>query len=232
MNIFAWRLITTILLLSIPLFTVRWLYLRYEVAAVLMSVGAITFVGAFVVQTILLSLLPAGLLSIPLTAGVAVGLIVGFTDILAVFIGFQFLAKSTVTRPQAVMIGIGHAILPILFVALTLILSTLAQIAEGTLGDTANTRIVAEPIVTLAPLAMHISISWLILQTFLRNEAKWLFIGVFAIALAVGTEAFIQEAAYEPELILAAWWALMAAGFIFILWQVGNEHRTSATHNT
>lgn len=223
MNIFVWRIITTILLISIPLITVRWLHRRYDVPPVLMSVGAITFVGAFVTQTILLTLLPTGLLSIPLTSGVAVGLIVGFTEIIAIFVGFQYLAKSTVTRPQAAMIGVGHAILPIAFVALTLTLSIIGQIGEGTLDDSAGTEIIAEPIVTLAPLAMHIAISWVVLQTFLRNEAKWLFLAVFAVALAVGTEAFIQEGAYEPELILAGWWVLAVIGFLAILNLVKNR---------
>lgn len=223
MNIFVWRLITTILLLSIPLVTTRWLYRRYSVPVVLMSVGAITFVGAFIAQTIFLSLLPAGLLSVPLTGGVAVGLIVGFTEIFAIFIGFQYLAKSTATRPQAVMIGVGHAILPMLFVALTLSLTMLGQISEGSIGDSADAEIIAEPIVNLAPLAMHVSISWLILQTFLRNEAKWLFYGIFAVALTVGTEAFIREAAYEPELIVAGWWMMAAVGFLFILFVVDNR---------
>ena len=217
MNIFLWRLITTILLLSIPLITTQWLYRRYGVSVVLMSVGAITFVGAFVAQTIFLSLLPVGLLSIPLAGGVAVGLTTSFTEIVAVFIGFQYLAKATTTRPQAVMIGIGHAILPTLFVALTLTLTMIGQIGEGSLTDTAGAEIIAEPVVNLAPLAMHASISWLVLQTFLRNEAKWLFYGIFAIALTVGTDAFIREAAYDPDLILAGWWLMAAVGFMFLL---------------
>ncbi|MCI0709646.1 MAG: hypothetical protein L0154_05720 [Chloroflexi bacterium] len=217
MNIFVWRLITTILLLSIPLVTARWLYRRYGVPVALMSVGAITFVGAFIAQTILLTLLPAGLLSVPLVGGVAVGLIAGFTEIVTVSIGFQYLAKSTVTRPQGVMIGVGHALLPMLFVALTLTLTMLGQISEGSIGDSADAEIIAEPIVNLAPLAMHVSVSWLVLQTFLRNEAKWLFYGIVAVALTVGTEAFIREAAYEPELILVGWWIVAAVGFMFIL---------------
>jgi hypothetical protein len=185
-----------------------------------MSVGAITFVGAFIAQTILLGLLPTGLRSVPLVGGVAVGLMAGFTEILAVFMGFQYLAKSTVTRPQAVMIGIGHAILPVLFVALTLSLTIVGQISEGSIGDSAGAEIIAEPIVNLTPPAMHVSISWLVLQAFMRNEVKWLFYGIFAVALTVGTGAFIREAAYEPELILAAWWLVAAVGFLLILFWV------------
>ena len=85
-----------------------WLHRRFGLPHAPLTVGILTFIGALMVRALALALIDRALGILPIGA-LALGVLAGFVDETARLFGFQFLARSTVTRPQALMIGWGMA---------------------------------------------------------------------------------------------------------------------------
>lgn len=217
------RLIFVIVALSVPLAIVHRIYQREAVSMTLLAVGVLTYSAAFLIQTLFGLLLNTAILQAPLFGSLFIGIIIGFTDIGARFWGYYSVARSTVYHSQASMIGIGHALPRIVFNAGLAILSILAILRGAETTKLADGELLLEVgaglIVTLAPLLLHTTLSWMVLQTFLRNEWVWIFQAIFFAGLVFGMEALITNTTEQPALLLLILWSLAA----LISWRITRQ---------
>jgi uncharacterized membrane protein YhfC len=143
----------------------------------------------------------------------------GFSEEIARALGYQWLARGAVSRPQALMIGAGHGLVPLLYTALIALNVGLAALAGA--NDTAPTpaltdtsRTLAEAFNSLLPVLMHMALSWLVLQVFLRGEIGWLFVAIFAHAtVEIGANLFGPPHSWG----VVIWRGLVALGSLALL---------------
>jgi hypothetical protein len=214
MTLLILRFLVGLLLVSIPAWVAWRIHYFYRIPYALLLVGIMTFTGAFITQQGFLWLIDGPLLVSPLIAALLTGLAIGLTDTLARFLGFQYLARSSVYRPQAAMIGLGHALLPMLYTglwAIWLFLGLAKQPLTPIELERVGADAIAEFAITLAPLAMHMALSWMVLQTFLRNEIKWLLVALVFQSTMIGTAEFIARASTEPLVVSGIWWVVAAS---------------------
>jgi hypothetical protein len=200
------RLAFAIVALGTPTMLARYLHRRYATAYKLLAIGIFTFSGAFFFQTIFFAVLGNPLFDTPFFGALAAGIIIGFTDIGARAFGYHQLARDVVYRPQAIMIGIGHSLPFMVFNAIVSL-----AIIFGITDQNFDLNTVSEFFATLTRMIAHITLSWIVLQTFLRNELAYLFQAVFFAAIIFGTEALIANAYNDPAVLLILWWSLMSA---------------------
>ncbi len=174
-------------LLIAALVLITWLHRRYGVPYALLTVGMITYLGALLVQLLVVRAFDQGTQSILPLGVLALGVVASFSEETARALGYQWLAPGAVSRPQALMIGAGHGLTPALYTALIALnvgLSALAGANGGhdlTLADMSRT--LAEALNSLLPVTMHMALSWLVLQAFLRGQVGWIFVAIFARAV-------------------------------------------------
>jgi uncharacterized membrane protein YhfC len=182
-------------LFAATLVATSWLHRHYRVPYALLTVGVMTYVGAMVAQMLLLRLVDRALLGVLPIGALAVGLAAGFSEETARLLGFQYLARSTVTRPQALMIGAGHAFTETVYTALVAVSIGLSLIAES--ADPADdlgavlSGAVAEAFNGLLPVLMSMALSWVVLQALLRGQLYWLFVAIFCHAVVELTAALL-----------------------------------------
>lgn len=198
-------------LLAVAWSLVGWLHRDFGVPYALLTVGVITYVGALVAQALALQLIDRALLGILPVGALAFGIVAGFGEEFARFLGFQYLARSAAARPHALMIGAGHGLTEVLYTALIAFGVGLSLIADG--PDTTTdvgllvSRTLAEAANSLLPVVMHMALSWLVLQVFLRGELYWLFWAIFAHAVVEMTATLLGPA---DSWAVVAWRALVA----------------------
>lgn len=164
------------------------LHRRFGLPYALLSVGILTYILSLLAQYVLLGLMDRALLGILPVGALTLGLLAGFTEESARLFGFQFLARSTVTRPQALMIGAGHGFVETVYagiLAAGLGLSLLGYGSER--PDDLSALLsgaVADSLNGILPVIMHMALSWTVLQIFLRGQLYWLFLAVFFHAIA------------------------------------------------
>ncbi len=214
---------------------VGWLHRRFRVPYALLTVGVMTYIGALMAQVLVLQLLDRALLGILPVGALAFGIVAGFGEEIARFLGFQFLARSTTTRPQALMIGAGHGLTSVIYTALIAFGVGLSLIADGpdTVDDVGAvvSRTLAEAANSLLPVVMHMALSWLVLQVFLRGQLYWLFWAIFAHAVAEMTATLIGPGDSWAVVAWRAVVALVSLGVIFRL-HVPGDHDASVDANT
>lgn len=177
----------------------------------LLTVGILTGTGALGVQSVLIRGLDSGLLGVLSIGALALGLSAGFANEIARALGYHYLARGAVSRPQAMMIGLGHGLVQPVYVALVAVGMGLSMIGGG--GDRPDDPAAllsgagADALNSFLPLFLHMALSWLVLQVFLRGEIGWLFAAIFLHSLAALMAALIDP---DAGWTLAAWWALMA----------------------
>lgn len=189
------RIIYLVVALGVPYTIANRLQRVYQIPYALTAVGLLTASGAFVVQSILTLLADGPLLDTPFFGALILALIIGFTDGLVRFFGYYAIARSTVSRPQALMIGLGHGIPLLIYQGITVV------VAGGVVW--------AELGILLAQLVVHLAVSWVVLQTFLRNEIAWTFWAIAGVGLAFGTDAYIANTSTHLT-PLVVWWGLLA----------------------
>ena len=214
------RLAFAIVALGTPIWLARYLHHHYSTRYLLLAVGMLTFSGSFIVQTSIFALLGNPLLDTPFFGALTVGILVAFTDIGARFFGYHQVVRDVVYRPQAVMIGIGHS-LPLMAFNAFFSIAVLLGIADQNL----DINTLAELVTTLARLIIHITLSWIVLQTFLRNEPAWLFQAIFFEAIIFGTEALFANAFEDPAVLLIIWWLIMTAISLTIFRRLNPPHK-------
>lgn len=189
--------------------TATGLHRRFGLPYALLTVGMITFIGAWLAQVIIVQVLDHTLFAV--LPALFVGLIAGFTQEIARLLGFQYLARSTVTRPQALLIGIGHGAPWAAYTALLIAgvgLSLVGQTGDppDDLGAVLRDAC-AGALTGLLPLVMHMALSWVVLQVFLRGEIYWLFVAFFAHAVV---EIMARLLGGGEDWSVVAWRALVA----------------------
>lgn len=208
-------------LLSGVLIVVTTLHRRSSVPYALLTVGIITYVLSLIVQVALLQVIDRALLSILPVGALALGLTAGFSEETARLLGYQYLARGAVTRAQALMIGAGHGLSETVYTALvaaglglslmgygTTRPDDLAALASGALAEACN---------GLLPIVMHMALSWIVLQVFLRGELYWLFVAIFAHAV---TEIMAALLGPSDAWTLVAWRALVAAIGLIVIFRL------------
>ncbi|NDJ77433.1 MAG: YhfC family intramembrane metalloprotease [Chloroflexi bacterium] len=197
------------LVLSV-VYTARWLHRRFDIPYALLTVGIITYTVALVVQFVLIQFVDRALLGILAINALLVGLAAGFVEETTRLFGYQYLARSTVTKPQALMVGLGHALSDVMYPGLLAIGIALRMFTDA--GSTADaggkfSTAAAEALSGMLLIPMHLALSWLVLQVFLRGEVYWLFVAVF-----LHTTAEIMAVLIDPDSawLLTLWRALMA----------------------
>jgi uncharacterized membrane protein YhfC len=163
------------------------LHRRFGVPYALLTVGIITYVLSLIVQITVLHVIDRALLGILPVGALALGITAGFSEETARLLGYQVLAPGAVTRGQALMIGAGHGLVETVYTALVaagLGLSLLGYGAERP-DDLAAlvSGALAEALNGLLPIVMHMALSWVVLQVFLRGVIAWLFVAIFAHAV-------------------------------------------------
>jgi uncharacterized membrane protein YhfC len=188
------------------------LHRRYRVPYALLTVGVITYTASLLAQVVLLRLAGDTLLGIPPLGALALGLAAGFTEETARLFGYQVLARGAATKPQALMIGAGHGFTEAIYTGIVALGLGLSLVGYGSKrpddpGGLAGGAL-AEALNGLLPVLMHMALSWMVLQVFLRGEIYWLFAAIFFHTTAEMTAAMIgPEAAWA----LVVWRAAMAA---------------------
>jgi uncharacterized membrane protein YhfC len=184
---------------------------RLDAPYALLTVGIITYLTALLVQALMLRLLDRALLGILPLGALAVGLVAGFTEEIARFLGYQVLAPGATTRAQAVMIGAGHGLAKPVYtglVAISLGLSALGNDAARpdhlarALGGT-----LAEALNSLLPALASMALSWIVLRVFLRGEWFWLFVAIFCHAVI---EIMATLLGPDSSWLVAGWRGLVA----------------------
>ncbi|MBI5960881.1 MAG: hypothetical protein HY866_19235 [Chloroflexi bacterium] len=159
------------------------LHRRGAVPYALLTVGAITGILSLVVQVALLQVADRALLNILPIGALAVGIAAGFSEEPARFLGYHYLAPAAVTRGQALMIGAGHGLIETLYTALIAFGLGLSLLGYETTHPDDPAALVsgalAESLNGLLPVVMHMALSWIVLQVFLRGELFWLFGAIF-----------------------------------------------------
>jgi len=204
-------LLVGIALLGGVLFIVTALHRRFGAPYALLTVGIITYVLSLIVQIAMLQIIDRALLSILPVGALALGLTAGFSEETARLLGYQYLARGAATKAQALMIGAGHGISETVYTALvaaalglslmgydTTRPDDLAALVSGALAEACN---------GLLPIVMHMALSWIVLQAFLRGELYWLFVAIFAHAV---TEIMAALLGPSDAWIVVAWRALIA----------------------
>lgn len=210
------------LIFGLPFGLIRLLHQRYQVAYPLLVVGVITFSLSLFIRTGVLWVLGGTLLNSPLIAATLVGTVVGFADVGTHAFGYARLARSTVYRPQAVMIGLGHALPEIIFIGVWTLWGTAGLAKDSSAIDLSvlDGNALAEMIRAIAPLSLHILLAWLVLQTFLRGEVVWVFEAIIWEAIVLGTVTLFSKGSTEPEILIAVWWVLVTIINGVIFWRV------------
>lgn len=186
--------------IGIPLGAAYRLHHRYGLPYKLITVGLLTYSGSFALQTLVVFIFDGPLLDSPLFGAIFLAILIGFSDIGARFWGYHTIARQIVYRPQAVMIGVGHGMVRMVFNAMLLLFVV----------DDVGSQAVADVAISAGQLWFHVVMSWMVLQTFLRNELGWTFQAIFVLGFAFGTDAFIANVLDEPGLALIIWWSVVA----------------------
>jgi uncharacterized membrane protein YhfC len=162
---------------------ITWLQRRWHQPYALLTVGIITAIVSLLIQMVLLRVLDRALLGILPLSALAAGLLAGFVQETARLLGYQYLAPSVVTRPQALMIGTGHSLPWALYTSLLVAGVGLSLLGGGENGPGTLTEVTGDALGGalngLLPFAMHMALSWTVLQVFLRGQIYWLFIAIF-----------------------------------------------------
>lgn len=216
------RLVVALGLLGVPIVLAWGIHRRYGAAYGLILVGVLTFIIAYLSQTLLLFVFSSAILQTPLFGGMIIGIVVGGTDTVARFIGFQSFARGVVYRHQTILIGLGHVLLPTvlagfwaLWLGIGLAREDFTFITLGTAGD-----IFAEFCIYVAPLPLNFLFSWMVLQTFLRNEIGWVFQVFFWSAFIYGTNAFIVNGSEHPLGLQGVWWFIVGGMSLFAFFRL------------
>lgn len=205
------------------------LHRRLRVPYALLSVGMITYIGALLVQVLLLRLLDSGWLGILPIGALTIGVVAGFVEETARLIGYQFLARSTVTRGQALMIGAGHGLIETIYpgaLAIGLGLKLLGYESERP-DDLAAllSGALAEALNGLLPLVMHMALAWIVLQTFLRGALGWLFVAIFCHAVVEIMAALLGP---PDTWAVVVWRGLVALLGLLVIARLGDGGGTDA----
>lgn len=198
------------------------LHRRFGLPYALLTVGVLTFTGALMVQALALTLIDRALLSILPVGALTLGLLAGFVEETARLLGYQFLARGTVTRPQALMIGLGHGSVGMIYTGVLAVGLGLSLLGNGAghpddLGALLSGAL-AEALNGTLPLAMHMALSWIVLQVFLRGQIGWLFAAIFLHAVAEIMAALLGPAEAWP---VAVWRGLVALASLLIIIRLG-----------
>ena len=160
-----------------------WLHRRFGVPYPLLTVGIVTYIVALGIQAALLGVVDRALLGILPVGALAMGVLAGFSEETLRALGYQMLTPGAVTRPQALMIGAGHGLTGTVYTALIAISVGLSALSGNAAGEAAPLSLVsrtwAEALNGALPVLMHMALSWLVLQAFLRGELYWLFVAIF-----------------------------------------------------
>lgn len=216
------RIIYLVVALGVPYGVAYSLKRNSQTPYTLAVVGLLTASSAFLTQTLLTFVVQGPLLDTPFFGALILALIIGFTDGIARFWGYYAVARAAVNRPQAMMIGLGHG-LPLL-VYQGLVVAVVGGAAWRELG------------ILLAQLILHMGVSWVVLQTFVRNEIGWVFQAVILIGLAFGTDIYIANTITRSTPLLI-WWGLLALLGIGLLagirpFSVNRDQRTETLQDT
>ncbi len=188
-----------------------WLHRRYAVPYALLTVGIITYIVALGVKVLLLRAVDRALLSILPLGALTMGVLAGFSEETLRALGYQVLAPGAVTRPQALMIGAGHGLTETIYTALIAISVGLSALSGDAAEDVAPLslagRTLAEALNGALPVIMHMALSWLVLQAFLRGQLYWLFVAIFIHAVV---EIMATLLGPNDAWIVVAWRALVA----------------------
>jgi len=220
-------------LLIAALALVSGLHRHARVPYALLTVGMITCLGALLTQLLAVRLLDRALLGILPVGAVVLGIVAGFSEETARALGYQWLARNAVSRAQALMIGVGHGLVPVLYTALIALNVGLSALAEAEPGQalalTDVSRTLAEALNSLLPLAMHMALSWLVLQAFLRGEIGWIFVAIFIHAtIEIGANLFGPPHSWA----VVGWRALVALGSLALIRHLAAPQATAQPSST
>ncbi len=214
------RLIMAALILGTPFILGHQIRRYYQLDGNWVTAGIIIFMGAFISQTVILLAIPIIFLNNPLIGGVLVGLIIGLTDTIARVIGYQTIASEAVYRGHAYLLGLGSVFLPLIFSGVSLLFDMASHIHQGTTGSMDSSVALAELITSWASLLWYLSLSWIMLQSFIRGQLGWIFGALLWSSVVAGTQAFVLNGSLNPITVNSIWWvivALISVGLLYLV---------------
>ncbi len=201
----------------------RAIHRRWDTSYALLTVGVITYTVALIVQYVVLEALGGGLMNILATRAVILGALAGFSEEIARLLGFQYLARGAVTRAHALMIGLGHGIVETFYTGIVGLGLGVSMLGYGAAPPEDPGALIggalAELVGGVLVLALHMALSWLVLQVFLRGQIGWLFV---AIGLHAASEIMIVLLGPDAGWAAALWRgaiALISMGIILYVRQ-------------
>jgi uncharacterized membrane protein YhfC len=226
--------LSVILMLAVPLALARWLARRYRVGWGLFGVGVAAFVGSQIVH-IPFNLLvertgwlpdPAQGFAGLLIVAAFLGLSSGFFEESARYVVYRWWARDARTWSQGMMLGAGHGGIESILLGLLLAINVVAlagvraghfvSLFPGEQLDIVQAQADALftgpaylgilPAVERAlAIVLHLSLSLLVLQLFVRNQRRWWFyaVGWHALVNAAVWSVAVRSSALVPEIVLA-----------------------------
>lgn len=205
-------------LLAASVAVARAIHRRWGTPYALLTVGIITYTAALVVQYVALQALGGGMMNILAIRAVALGALAGFSEEIARLLGYQYLARSAVTRAQALMVGLGHGAVETIYTGIVGLGLGVSMLGYGAAPPDDPGALIggalAELVGGVLVLALHMALSWLVLQVFLRGEIGWLF---GAIALHAASEIMIVLLGPDAGWAATLWRAIVAVIGIAIM---------------
>ena len=237
--------LSVILMLAMPLALANWLARRYRVSWGLFGVGVVAFVGSqvahipfnlFVESAGWLPNARGGLSNLLIIAGF-LGLSAGFFEESARYVVYRWWARDARTWSQALMLGAGHGGIESILLGFLLAINVaaLAGVRAGrfvslfpgeqlTIVQTQAEALFAGPaILGILPaveralaITLHLSLSLLVLQMFVRGQRRWWFyaVGWHALVNAVVVTVAARSSVYTSEAVLGI---LTIASVVIIL---------------
>lgn len=236
-------------MIALPLIIATYIERRWRTDWGLFGIGAATFVIAqlfhipFNALLSRLGILPAGAtagLALIWTA-IALGLSAGIFEEVARYLAYRYWAKDARTWAKGMMLGAGHGGIEAILLGFLALVNVLFLFAFR--ADRLLTVVPAEQMPLLKSqldlifsvnwydtilgaiertftMAIHLALSILVLQQFLRGQRRWLFLAIFYHALvdALAVYALVSWNAYVAEGLVFAM-ALVGLGIIYYFYQ-------------
>jgi uncharacterized membrane protein YhfC len=237
--------LSVILMLAMPLALAKWLARRYRASWGLFGVGVVAFVGSqvahipfnlFVESAGWLPDARGGLGNLLIIAGF-LGVSAGFFEESARYVVYRWWARDARTWSQGLMLGAGHGGIESILLGFLLAINVaaLAGVRAGrfvslfpgeqlTIVQTQAEALFAGPaILGILPaveralaIILHLSLSLLVLQMFVRGQRRWWFyaVGWHALVNAVVVTVAARSSVYTSEAVLGI---LTIASVVIIL---------------
>ena len=187
----------------------RAIHRRWDTSYALLTVGVITYTVALIVQYVALEALGGGLMNILATRGASRR--AGRVQRDRARLSASSIWRGERSAGAALMIGLGHGIVETFYTGIVGLGLGVSMLGYGAAPPEDPGALIggalAELVGGVLVLALHMALSWLVLQVFLRGQIGWLFV---AIGLHAASEIMIVLLGPDAGWAAALWRGVIA----------------------